>query len=521
MASLRFILISLLVGLGTTAGAAFIEISEQQARDAINRLDEAIARRGQYISARHRHIDSLKLAYATSPDDLATIKALGDAYISFDNDSALVYLQYGIDKAGSDTEALPFRLKQAEIMPLSGLIDNAIASYNAILPDSVPDSLRQLYYDSGRQMYSYISSFYDRHPVLKERYGRLALDRQEKLIGLLDKNSDIYRFNIGEHYFLTGNDAKAKAYLSEIADSPNADQRLRARAHHHLSAMAKKRDDENARIYHLAESALSDTETATLEVISLQELGAMLFDFGDIDRAYTYLSTALDNAVSCGAELRIIESSRSLPLIEKTHSEKTSSDSHILRIVLFILAVLVIGLIVTLCILRKEMMSMNHLQANLRVANKNKEVYISQFLSLCSIYMDKLNQFCKLANRKISAGKVDDLYRLTKSGKFIEEQSSEFYDIFDNAFLHLYPGFVGEVNKLLKPDCQIELKEGEMLNTDLRILAFMRLGIEDSSRIAQVLNYSLNTIYAYRNRMKARAVDRETFEKDIMNIGDD
>lgn len=141
-------MISLLVGLGTTAGAAFIEISEQQARDAINRLDEAIARRGQYISARHRHIDSLKLAYATSPDDLATIKALGDAYISFDNDSALVYLQYGIDKAGSDTEALPFRLKQAEIMPLSGLIDNAIASYNAILPDSVPDSLRQLYYDS-------------------------------------------------------------------------------------------------------------------------------------------------------------------------------------------------------------------------------------------------------------------------------------------------------------------------------------------------------------------------------------
>ena len=155
------------------------------------------------------------------------------------------------------------------------------------------------------------------------------------------------------------------------------------------------------------------------------------------------------------------------------------------------------------------------------VRNKSKEVYISQFLSLCSIYMDKLNQFCKLANRKISAGKVDDLYRLTKSGKFIEEQSSEFYDIFDNAFLHLYPGFVGEVNKLLKPDCQIELKEGEMLNTDLRILAFMRLGIEDSSRIAQVLNYSLNTIYAYRNRMKARAIDRETFDKDIMKIGDD
>ena len=521
MTSLRFIVISLLAGFYATAGAAFIEISEQQARDAIDRLDDAIARRDLYISARHRLIDSLKQVYDASPDDLATIKAISDAYISFDNDSALVYLQYGIDRAPSDAEALPFRLKQSEIMPLSGLIANAIASYNAIRQDSVPDSIRQLYYDSGRQMYSYISSFYDRHPILKERYARLALDRQEKLIAVLEKDSDLYRFNIGEYYFLTGNDAKAKAYLIAITENGDADPNLRARAHHHLSAIAKRSEDENARIYHLAESALSDTETATLEVISLQELGAMLFDFGDIDRAYTYLSTALDNAVTCGAELRIIESSRSLPLIEKTHSEKTTSDSHILRIVLFILAILVVGLIVTLVILRKEMMSMNRLQANLRVANKNKEVYISQFLSLCSIYMDKLNQFCKLANRKISAGKVDDLYRLTKSGKFIEEQSSEFYDIFDNAFLHLYPNFVDEVNKLLKPDCRIEMKEGEMLNTDLRILAFMRLGIEDSSRIAQVLNYSLNTIYAYRNRMKTRAINRETFEEDIMNIGDD
>ena len=158
------------------------------------------------------------------------------------------------------------------------------------------------------------------------------------------------------------------------------------------------------------------------------------------------------------------------------------------------------------------------LQDKLQKANKTKEVYISQFLSLCSIYMDKLNQFCKIANRKISAGKVEDLYKLTKSGKFVEEQSREFYEVFDNAFLHLYPNFPNQVNALLLPCEQIQLKEGELLNTDLRILAFMRLGIEDSSRIAQVLNYSINTIYAYRNRIKAKAINKETFEADIMKI---
>ena len=108
---------------------------------------------------------------------------------------------------------------------------------------------------------------------------------------------------------------------------------------------------------------------------------------------------------------------------------------------------------------------------------------------------------------------------MAKNGKFVEEESREFYEVFDNAFLHIYPTFIDEVNALLRPDEQIIPKEGERLNTDLRILAFMRLGIEDSYSIAQVLNYSLNTIYAYRNRLKARAIDRENFERNIMGIG--
>lgn len=133
--------------------------------------------------------------------------------------------------------------------------------------------------------------------------------------------------------------------------------------------------------------------------------------------------------------------------------------------------------------------------------------------------MDKLNQFCKIAVRKLAAGQADDLYRMTKSGKFVEEQSREFYEVFDSAFIHIYPDFVQQVNALLRPDAQITLAPGEVLNTDLRILAFMRLGIEESPRIAQILNYSLNTIYSYRNRLKARAIDRENFEADIMRIG--
>ena len=180
--------------------------------------------------------------------------------------------------------------------------------------------------------------------------------------------------------------------------------------------------------------------------------------------------------------------------------------------ILAAMALLVVGLIGSMIALRHEMRRMKVLQLKLEAANTAKEVYISRFLQLCSIYMDKLNNFCKIAVRKIAAGQSDEFYRMLKSGKFIEEQTSDFYEVFDNAFLHIYPDFVEQVNTLLRPECRIVTRPGELLNTDLRILAFMRLGIEESARIAQVLNYSLNTIYAYRNRLKARAIDKDNFE---------
>ena len=130
-----------------------------------------------------------------------------------------------------------------------------------------------------------------------------------------------------------------------------------------------------------------------------------------------------------------------------------------------------------------------------------------------------IGRHLKQGQNVLPAGQVDDLYKITKSGKFIEQQSAEFYTVFDDAFLHIYPTFVEQVNALLRPEEQIVLGEGEKLNSDLRILAFMRLGIDDTNRVAQILNFSVNTIYAYRNRLRNRAIDRATFEADIMKIG--
>ena len=517
---LIYCLIASIPGIGNAIG-----ITDSQVQAALTNLDAELAIADSYLTRHQAAIDSLKKVHYRTPDSdtawMQTTMEIADKYAAFNTDSALRYYnrayQHAIESQ-LDSAALISKLKRATYLPLVGFTAEAIDDYESIDSGSLPPDMLELYYESGRQMYSYIASFYPSYPEAYGRWQQKALDAQKQLIQLLDIASPKYKLNQGEYYYSNGEHSKAKVILEELLDNIPAESNMYARATHFLANIAKARGEHNGYVYYMALSAVADIKSATMEVTSLQELGAEMFENKDVDRAHTYLSRALANAVQCHAMMRMIQSSEALPIIEAAHIVEIDEWRNRMYGVIVIMALLLAGVGLMLLILRREMKRMKVLQMRLEKANHAKEVYISQFLNLCSIYMDKLNQFCKIANRKISTGKVDDLYRLTKSGKFVEEQSKEFYDIFDNAFLHIYPGFVKSVNALLRPEEQIELKEGELLNTDLRILAFMRLGIEEGTRIAQVLNYSVYTIYTYRNKLRNRAIDRNTFEADVMKI---
>lgn len=517
MTRMRLIIavMALLCAHAAARAATGATVTQADVSDAIRRLDDDIARRRFYTALRERHIDSLA-AMARGREAMPYI-AVAHAYAGFNNDSALAWLGRAERRAtGADLQET--RLHLAALLPLAGLFDSAEAKL-AQVDTTLLDRRRMLsYYDHARQMYSYFAAFFSRYPELRERYASLAASMQEHMLALLPPESDEYIFNAGELAFVHGSYPRAAVLLNGLLGRKDLSDKLRARAAHHMASIAETEGDATARTYYLAESAMADIRSATREMASLQELGALLYAHGDIDRAYTCLSLALASAVECGADVRMLESARSLPYIERAYADKAAESRRRTVWVMAAMAVLLLVLFLTLLTLRREMRRMQRMQERLSHANHAKEVYISQFLTLCSVYMDKLNQFSKLVTRKIGAGQVDDLYRMAKNGKFVEDESREFYEVFDNAFLHIYPDFVASVNALLLPDKQIVLKDGEGLNTDLRILAFMRLGIEDSSSIAQVLNYSLNTIYAYRNRLKARAINRESFERDIMRI---
>lgn len=485
------------------------------------RLDSELSRRNDYITHRQGSIDSLRHLLHRNSRNLSLLGQLAELYTSFNNDSALSVYERGVKIAheqGLDSIALRFRISRATLLPLAGFMDEAEDVFSSINPDSISVTERIHYYSRQRQMYSFISSYYHRFPDYFNHYNGLALEAQHRLLSLLPHDDPGYAINLGEYYFLIGETNLSEAIIKDLLEKIGEDDRQYARATHILADISAQRGNYDDAVYYLALSAISDTKGATREVTSLQELGQYMFQRDDIDRAHNYLSTALKNAVECNAETRMIQVSEAMPLIESVHQRELAESRTRIYIGLILMALVLLLFIIVLIALRIKMRQMKSLQNHFREANATKEVYISQFLNLSSVYMDKLKQFCNIANRKISAGKVDDLYQLTKSGKFIENQSKEFYEIFDNAFIHIYPGFVDSVNALLQPDKQITLENGELLNTDLRILAFMRLGISDTARIAQILNYSVNTIYAYRNKLKNRAINRDTFEADIQSI---
>lgn len=295
-------------------------------------------------------------------------------------------------------------------------------------------------------------------------------------------------------------------------------------------------------------SAISDIKSAIKDNASLTSLAMILHKENDIERPHKYIQFAFDDAVFFNSRLRFIEISNTLPLINHAYQLKTDSQNKQLRASLITISILSVIILLAFIFIYRQMKHLSIARTdlenvniqlkelnnelnnansklsglNLELAESNhvKEQYIGNFISICSNYIDKLDNYRKLVNKQIAAHKITELFDLTKSRTLIDEELKEFYENFDNTFLNIYPNFVEEFNAMLDQEARIELKKGELLNTELRIFALIRLGINDSSQIAGLLRYSVNTIYNYRVKIKNRSiVPREEFEDLVMKIG--
>ena len=150
--------------------------------------------------------------------------------------------------------------------------------------------------------------------------------------------------------------------------------------------------------------------------------------------------------------------------------------------------------------------------------NTKRELMANAFIMLCYQYIERLDSQRKLVIRKIRANQQNELLSILSSSKRGTEESQSFFSQFDKIFLSLYPSFVNELNSLLIPEAQIELKEDNELTPSLRVAALVRLGVTESPKIAGILSYSLQTIYNYRSTLKNSAIDKEHFEENLQKL---
>ena len=150
--------------------------------------------------------------------------------------------------------------------------------------------------------------------------------------------------------------------------------------------------------------------------------------------------------------------------------------------------------------------------------NAKRELMANAFIMLCYQYIERLDNQRKLVIRKIKANQQKELLSILSSSKRGTEESQNFFSQFDKIFLSLYPSFVNELNSLLIPEAQIELKEDNELTPSLRVAALVRLGVTESPKIAGILSYSLQTIYNYRSTLKNSAIDKDHFEENLQKL---
>jgi len=299
---------------------------------------------------------------------------------------------------------------------------------------------------------------------------------------------------------------------------------------------------------YLAKSALSDIHAAVKENISLRSLAILLFEDNDISRANFYIKRSLEDANFYNARLRNIQIARVLPIIDKAYQidrerqEKKMRflfiTASILSVILFIAVILIIKQNRKVSKAKKKLTETNEklniLNEDLKLANLKqfetnnslaeanhlKEQYIKSFLEICTEYIDRLENFKGIVNRKIKTGQTAEILKMTTSSQDNSKELKELYSNFDKAFLKIYPDFVKQINELLRPEERYQISDDYTLNQELRIFALIRLGVTNNNQIATFLHYTLRTIYNYRSKVKSKAINPDdNFETRIQNLG--
>lgn len=517
------------------------------------KLDQAIKERPIYMEQKELKLVELKRQlHRQIPDEerFAILGTLLDEYRSFNTDSALhmaeereqIAIRLGnweyIDNA---------RMNKADVLGMTGMYKEVMDLMRNIHIDRLPVDIHPYYYHIYRTVYGLMAD-YAVTAYEKKLYTELTDKYRDSLLLVNKDNLLIHTLIQSDQYNVRNEYDKAIRLLTDYLALQKDYEHDVAICAYTLSESYRLKGDKEKEKEYLIVSAMADMKTAVREYISLRKLAVLLYQEGDIERAYSYVKICMEDAAACNARLRKLEILEIFPIINDAYQQKTEKQQEQMKWALVSISLLSLFLLLAIFYVykqmkkvaaaRREVIDANkrlkelndelHLSnAQLKEANHSiaensylKEEYIGRYMDQCSVYLEKMDNYRRSLGKIAATGNVEELYKNIKSSKFIEGELKEFYTNFDNTFLQLFPTFVEDFNALLADDEQISLKAGERMNTELRIFALIRLGITDSVKIAQFLRYSVTTIYNYRTKVRNKAAgDRDLLEQEVMTIG--
>ena len=523
-------------------------------------LDEAIVQAPDFVKKREQRIDVIKQRLQNVANDeeryLLTCNLFNE-YMPYKSDSAAKYIYEAIllaEKKGNKSHLCHTRSLLAFLCSSTGQYVESKRILDSTDISGVDREALGQFYKSLAHVYGEMA-YYSNIPKLKNEFFAKQDEYTEKIYEILPPSHDFYLQRKEQECYKKGDIEGALRYNDKRLENVSPDSHeLAIVAFYRFMDLHKSGKTQEAMAW-LAKSAICDVRNAVMDQGSLWELANLLAQEGQLERARVYITFAWECANTYSTHMRSWQISPILSSIDRQYQNEIEHTNSMLTNMTIAVSVLLIILAVLLLYeyRRRRQLKEAHnelseknaqtkslneelLQANLALDDTNrqlktlisqlneqtrvKEVYVGRFMSLCSDYIDKIDDLRKRVNRMVKGREYEELYRLTKSTDMKTQEIEDLCANFDNAFLHLFPNFISDFNALLRPEEQIEVPGEYKLNTTLRIFALIRLGIDDSSRIAKFLHYSVNTIYNYRARVKGAAITRrDDFETRVKNIG--
>ena len=539
---------------------AVINAQKLNLDELYRQVDQEIEHFPEYVAQYEQQIAATRTDYQkakTQQERYRLALALYEQYRAFQNDSALAYLNRAETLArqmNQPAQVGDIISRAAFQCSTAGLYNEALAFLRKVDKTQLDTLGLAHYYMAQMHVYGELG-YYTQVGSMREGYYEKQAAYRDSLYNVIDHNSQDYMMQrilelLPQKRYQEATDLSDR-WLKDM--SPESRDYAIASYYRYL-IINNQMNPEQAE-YWLCQSALSDIRHAVMDQASLLALAEKLNDEGELTHSYHYIRFTWECNNRFNTRMRNWQIAPILNVIDSNYKEQLARNTQVLTtsvIVVSILAVMLLGLLFflhrrnkqldvarqavsdsneKLAALNEELKSTNAqlsdkndefalLNSQLSESNRVKEEYIGRFMSLCSQYIDKIDDYRKMVNKKMKDKELDELYRLSKSTALKEKELDELYENFDSVFLHLFPNFVEDFNGLLQPEMRLKPRDDNRLPTEIRIFALIRLGFEDSSKIAEFLHYSVNTIYNYRARIKNGAIgNRESFEQRVKQLG--